>query len=360
MKKAFPLFLLAFALPFLLLLEDAYSSYRIIDTHEHMGPFEKAEVLNKVDAGLDIAKTILVASPEETLTLNGKEAFTAYRKNVDTILKIAKTYPERFIPFCTISPLDQDALAYLRNCVGRGGKGLKLYNGHSYFYPVFGMPLDAPAMLPIYGYAEKIRLPLLFHVNIMSYQKELENVLQKYPKLTVSVPHFMVSSLNLPRVERLFAKYPNLYTDISFGSPEFMAAGLRRISRRPQDYVDFIKHYPDRILFGADMVITTIENKDADFMEAVLKCYRDMLEKEHYTCAPVNDWYKKEMEKYKKQYEGCKKKPSGPYCTQRKMKVDDATKWYVETKSLNGLNLGSDILEKIYWENPNRFLTGSP
>ncbi|MBN1258215.1 amidohydrolase family protein [Candidatus Peregrinibacteria bacterium] len=337
---------------------QAGPAYRIIDTHEHIGSFDRADELSGAMENLGIEKTILLPSPVETLTANGKKSFTGYRKNVDEILKITKAYPEKFIPLCTVNATEPNALLYLKHCVKRGGRGLKLYNGHSYFYSVLKTPLDGTPLLALYAYAEKIHLPLLFHINIQKYQKEFENALAKYPDLVVSVPHFMVSSLSLPRVERLLAKYPNLYTDISFGSPEFMAAGLRRISGRPQDYADFFRRYPDRILFGTDMVITETESKDQAFMEAVIRCYRDMLEKETYACAPVNDYYREKMENAQKEYETCKPK-TGSFCAAKKTKWAVAVKSYEGTRQMNGLGLDPSLLEKIYWENPNRFLTGN-
>ncbi|MFH0838077.1 MAG: amidohydrolase family protein, partial [Patescibacteria group bacterium] len=220
----------------------------IIDTHEHVELISKADLLLKADEANSIKKTILLASPIETLTLNGHKSFTKYRENTEEIFRIAEKYPNRFLPFCTVNPLDSDALEYLQSCFKRGGKGLKLYNGHSYYYAIFGIPLDSPRMEPIYAFAERNKIPVLYHINITNYGKELERVLDAHPDMVVSVPHFMVSSIELDKVAALLDKYPNLYTDVSFGSPEFMAAGFRRISKDPGKYRNFINRFKDRIL----------------------------------------------------------------------------------------------------------------
>ena len=343
---------------FFFLSPEAKSTLRIIDVHEHIESLNKARILAEVDQELNIEQTSLLVSPIETITLNGNKSFTHYRENADEILKIAEEFPDRFLPFCTVSPLDTDALEYIKECIDRGGKGIKLYNGHSYYYDVFNMPLDSPRMMPIYAYAERNNIPVLYHINITKFGDELENILKEYPDLTVDVPHFMVSSINIEEVEELFDKYPNLYTDISFGSPQYLAAGFRRISNNIQKYKDFMNKYPDRILFGSDMVITEVEWKDADFMKKTLKCYRDILENDTFTCNPVNEYYKNEADKYTQSFANCKPK-EGRYCISQGDKAESRTRWYQETKTLNGLGLDDETLQKIYWENPLRFLSAN-
>lgn len=327
----------------------------IIDAHEHIESLAKAELLLKANQELNIKKTILLATPTETLTLNGHKSFTGYRENMDELLKIAEKYPHNFIPLCTISPLDSDAREYLQSCIEAGGKGLKLYNGHSYYYDVFGIPLDSPRMLPIYAYAERNKIPVLHHVNITKFGDELESVLTKYPDLVVSVPHFMVSSIGLDKVTALLDKYPNLYTDISFGSPEFMASGFRRISWNTKKYANFMNTYQDRVMFGADMVLTNAEHKDQDFMEEILTCYKELLEEKQFTCDPVKNYYEKALRDHEYRYEQCKPK-EGDYCQSLEIKVKTSQKRFDQVISLNGLGLSAQVLEKIYWKNPNRFL----
>jgi len=335
----------------------AYSEMKIMDTHEHIQSMRRAEELRMAMENLGIEKTFLIPSPNETITLNGRKSFTKYKKNVDEILKIAEKYPNDFIPFCTVSPLDKDALDTLIDCHSRGGKGLKLYNGHSLYYGVFNMPLDSEIMDSIYDYAEKERLPVLYHVNLTQYGTELENVLKKHPNMVVSIPHFMVSSVNLSKVEHILDTYPNTYTDISFGYDPYFSAGFHRISVDIEKYKEFFSEYSDRILFGADMVLTDMEKKDQAYMETILECYKKILEKKSFKCAPVNDYYKKVSEKNREIFEKCNPKEDD-FCKTSKQKTESFTRWYNETKKLNGLNLSSEILKKIYIENPERFLSG--
>lgn len=336
---------------------SAFSSHQLIDTHEHIENLEKAEQLLKAMDRAGVRQTILIPSPIETITLNGNQTFTGYEVNVDAILGITKSHPERFIPFCTISPLDSDALQIFKSCHERGGQGLKLYNGHSYYYETFGIPLNSPRMKPIYAYAERNHLPILFHVNLTNYGDELEAVLKEFPDLTVSIPHFMVSSLDLDRVKTILNTYPNTYTDISFGHDPYFAAGLRRISLKIDDYKAFFSEYHNRILFGADMVLNDSKKKDTTYMTTWLKCYRHLLEKRSFTCDPVNDYYQGEADKNVTASENCRP-AEGKFCKSKAEKARSYTRWANETERLNGLNLSNSELEDIYVNNPLRFLRG--
>jgi predicted TIM-barrel fold metal-dependent hydrolase len=332
----------------------AHSTVAITDTHEHIQSVARSEDLLKVMDTLGIEKTALIPSPIETLKLTGAGTFTGYRQNVDEILKIAKNHPSRFIPFCTISPKDKDALDYLKDCVKRGGKGLKLYNGHSLYYEGFGMPLDAPSMDPIYAYAEETRLPVLYHVNLDEYGAELERVLKKHPHLIASIPHFMVTN-NLDHAAKLLDQYPNLYTDISFGFEPYMAAGFKNINENIQEFQNFILAHQDRILFGADMVLTDTERKDAPYMEAMLGCYKALLEKDTFHCDPITNLLSKSAEKLETIAQRCKPQ-SGKYCKSRIQEAMEARQNAKDSEKLKGFHLPVETLDLIYSKNAERFL----
>lgn len=327
----------------------------VFDTHEHVQSLAQAEMLLEADKAAGIQKTFLLPTPIETLTLNGSKSFTGYKENTTELFKIAEKYPDHFIPLCTVSPADPSAAEYLADCVKKGGKALKLYNGHSYYHEVFGMALDSPRMMPIYSFAEKNRLPLLYHINIINFGTELENIMKAYPNLVISIPHFMVSSENLDRVTELLDKYPSMYTDISFGSPEFMAAGFRRISKEPGKYVEFFDEYQDRILFGTDMVLTDNASKDEAYMEEILTCYKDLLEKRRFSCGAVSSFYEQALMESKKSLENCEPK-EGNYCLSLEKKVGVFQQRLDDVTGLNGLGLTDSILSKVYWQNAKRFL----
>ena len=333
----------------------AHSTLSIIDTHEHIESLARAEDLLMAMDTVGIERTVLIPSPIETLKMIGNGEFTHYRPNVDEILAITTKHSGRFVPFCTLSPTDADALDYLKDCVKRGGQGLKLYNGHSLFYKGFGMALDAPAMEPIYAYAEKARLPLLYHANLDGYGEELKRILTRHPDLVVSVPHFMVSSNKLSRVSDWMDQFPNLYTDISFGFEPYMATGFRNIGKNTKGFRDFILAHQDRILFGADMVLTDIERKDTPYMEAMLGCYKALLEERSFHCEPITSTLTKSAETIEKQAGRCKPQ-SGKYCQSKAKQAAEARQRAKDSKKLKGLNLPAETLELIYSKNAEQFL----
>ncbi len=258
----------------------------------------------------DVVKTVILGSPEATFS-GGKQEFYGEEKNNQEVLKIAKTYPEKFIPFPTLNPHDPQKLEKFKGYLQEGAKGLKLYSGHVMFHDV---PLDDPAMLPVYEFCEKNKIPVLFHVNVGYYQKEFESVLQKFPRLKVICPHFCLSTIRSERFEYLMDRYPHLYTDLSFGDIQFLKEALLRFSKNPEKYKELILKYQDRIFFGTDMVVTDVSYKSADWLIQVTRGYRDLLEKESYSF------------------------------------------FVMEGFTLRGLNLKRGVLEKIYRKNFERFL----
>ena len=284
----------------------------IINAHEHFQSMECVPKFLEAMRRNDVVKTVILGSPEATI-LTGRQGFFGEEKYNLEVLKIAATYPDHFIAFPTINVKDPAKLEKLKLYLGQGGKGLKLYSGHSLFHE---WPLDDSSMMPVYAYCEQNRIPILFHVNSGLYQKEFENVLSRFPGLRVICPHLCLASIETGRFESLMDRHPALYTDISFGFMDFLKAGLLRISRDPDKYRALLTKYQDRIFFGTDMVITDAPHKTADWLSQVTRAYRDMLEKETYTF------------------------------------------FAVEGMSLRGLHLDRPVLEKIYRKNFERFFYG--
>lgn len=283
-------------------------AYPITNMHEHLQSIEEAPKLIAAMNQENITTTALMGSPLQTIYFSG--GFEGYDENNEEMLSVAKTYPGRFIVFVAINPADADKLKKLKKYMQEGATGLKLYTGHTSFYTI---PLDDRSMNEIYEYCEKNNIPIMWHVNPYYYQAEFENVLKNYPGLKVVCPHFCLSSINEERFRYLMDSYPNLYTDISFGYDPYAVDGFKRISKNPEKYMAIFSDYQDRFLFGTDNVITNHPRKNEEWIADFLGCYRNMLETEEYSCFMVNG-------------------------------------------TLTGLNLDDEILEKVYSENPRRFL----
>lgn len=258
--------------------------FKVANAHEHLMSRDLLPKYLEAAANTGIERTLFVASSEYTLRGAGQSPTIGNDENTNAILEAARQAPGRIVPFCTVHPSDPAKLDKLKAFVAAGAKGLKLYSGHANFYE---RPLDAEDMLPVYAYCQEIRLPICWHVNLTKYRAEFERVMQRYPNLVVIVPHFGVTFFR-PRdaefreFQRLLDTYPNLYTDTSFGTREILVQGLEAVNQDPEAFRQFFAKYADRTLFGTDMVITGNKEKTPEWIEAVIRACRDVLEKDAY------------------------------------------------------------------------------
>ncbi len=265
----------------------------IIDVHEHIESLEEApKFLAAMDA-LGIQKVCLMGSSKFTLTLNESFGFTQYDENNEELIKIIEAYPGRFEAWPTLSPTDPDKLSKIQGLVARGATGVKLYIGHGYVaknhtYMFHTAAMDDPDMMPFYAWCEENGVPLALHVNPykdkIGFAEEFVAVLTQFPDMKVIAPHFILSSVQIFRLEELLDTFPNLYTDVSFGD-YFMKDRLRYISKFPKKFQRIFNKYPTRFMFASDLVM--IKGRPDDWAPTQLQAYIDMLTKEHYTTAAI-------------------------------------------------------------------------
>jgi predicted TIM-barrel fold metal-dependent hydrolase len=258
--------------------------FHVVNAHEHLFSRKYLDKYLAACQRTGIVKTLFVASSEYTLKGKGSDARTGNDENSEELLAAAREHPDAIIPFCTIHPGDPQKLDKLKGFVAQGAKGLKLYTGHGNFYE---RPLDAEEMMPVYAYCAETGLPICWHVNFGKYKAEFERVLERFPRMRVIVPHFGVTffqpgSQNWNEFEALFDKYPNLYTDTSFGTREILVSGLEAVSSHPEPFKAFIRKHPDRVLWGTDMVITGNKEKSEEWIAAINTACRNALEKDVY------------------------------------------------------------------------------
>lgn len=211
----------------------------------------------------------------------------------EDVLACCAQYPDRFIPFCNLDPrMDTNSPAadfsrFLRYYKEAGCKGV------GEFIP--NLPFDDPMVENVFRHVEAADLPLTIHVapKIGGYYglvdelglPRLEGALKKFPKLIVlghSQPFWAEMSGDLTEAQRntypkgpvkpggripeLFAKYPNLYGDLSAGS------GYNAISRDPEFGCKFLEDFQDRLLFGTDLAAPDQKPEQPAY-------YRELVEK---------------------------------------------------------------------------------
>jgi predicted TIM-barrel fold metal-dependent hydrolase len=300
------------------------AEFHIINAHEHVQSEENLPTLRKAMDDCQVEKLVMLGTSDFTFYLDPEYGFTGYDENNKNIVKMSKENPNEFAALVTMDPRDEDKLEKLKKYIEDGAAGVKLYNGHGSFYDLFfKMPLNDPVMMEVYEYCEKESIPILHHVNTGRFLEEMENICQEFPDLVQIIPHFMLSSGNLNRLTRLMENYPQLYTDISFGHPDFLVAGFGRISNNYLAFRDFMDKYQDRITYGTDLVVTTYKAKTRAYIDDVHLAYMDLLEKDEFTL------------------------PDRIY----NMMSSDARKKVDEDRTYRGLKLDDEILRKIYHDN---------
>ena len=246
-------------------------------------------------------------------------------------------YPGRFVSFPTVDPYDPEKLDKFKNLLYRGAKGLNLWTGHNGTLNISGEitslhqhfgQLNSSLMEPIYQLCENESIPIVWSLNlgVKSIRDEFEQVLKKHPNLIIDVPHMgiCVRPYNLPKLEYFFEKYPNLYTDISFGSPLFLQYNSEMISGNLWLYQEFFEKYQDRIMFGTDLVLNKNARKTVEWMVNTTEAYKNLISQDYY-CVTIHNL------------------------------TGEGWTW---SKFLNGLNLDQEIVDKIYYHNTMKFLNG--
>ncbi|MBI2431366.1 MAG: amidohydrolase family protein [Candidatus Hydrogenedentes bacterium] len=270
-------------------LKRILDQHLVINAHEHVqGLTTMPTVLQAMDLH-GMGKMILVGSSWFTITLNERVGFTRYDENNEELLKIVEKYPGRFVAYPTLDPNDPLKLDKLKSLVQRGAKGVKLYLGHGYTkrdgqYMFHVMAMDDPRMFEIYEYCQKEFIPLCFHMQPFKpgFAQEFISVLNAFPDLKVNCPHYMLSTIKESRLREFLNTFPNLYSDISFGHDDFLRDGLRRISRSPEKFRALFNDYPERFMFGTDLVMTDIPQKSVEWFSVRAQAYYDMLTQAEY------------------------------------------------------------------------------
>ena len=188
-------------------------------------------------------------------------------------MEIAKKYPERIIPFCSVDPrmirnrADSDFRPMLNFFKDSGCKGIGEY--------LPNIEIDHPLNMNLFAQSEEIgNLPIILHMAATTGNQgeygcyddpglpRLEKVLQAFPK-QIFIGHSHVfwsdidadtSSRRVPengkiipgRVVELMRKYPNLHGDLS------TSGGYNMITRDFEFSTKFLEEFQDRLYWGSD------------------------------------------------------------------------------------------------------------
>src|SRR5690606_32060633 len=141
------------------------------------------------------------------------------------------------------------------------------------------MGLDDERLAPLFAWAQETQLPILMHVNLIKYFDETVRLLERYPYLRLCIPHLGLhknSKARLDRLSWLLKRYPNLYTDISFGWHVFHEEGFRALARWRSRSKRYLSDHADKIMYASDMVIE--QTKDPQYVDDTMRSYFQLLE----------------------------------------------------------------------------------
>ncbi len=258
----------------------------LIDSHQHVFwhcKDDKGLIADMDEQGIE--KAWLLTWEESTREMGGK-----YLPNLDprhrslgnestalplySVIDTVRLYPDRFIAGYCPHPHDPDAIDKLSAAIDI--LGVKVCGEWK-----FSVLFDDPRCLELFRFAGKRGLPVVFHLDVpylppkggryvgnISWKggtiENLERALIACPD-TIFLGHapgfwremhgdadnYGEAYLKPPlapggRLPGMFAKYPNLYGDLSAGS------ALRALSADPALARQFLLTYPDRFLFARD------------------------------------------------------------------------------------------------------------
>jgi hypothetical protein len=157
-----------------------------------------------------------------------------------------------------------------------GCDGVKLIEGKPTFRQKLAFPLDGPYYADFFTRAEQLDAPVLWHVadpeefwdpqrlpawaakagwgygpkDVPKEQlyREVENVLDRRPRLRVVFAHFYFLSADLPRAGRFLAEHPRVGLDLAPGIEM-----LYNFSREVNAAREFFLDHQERIFFGTDI-----------------------------------------------------------------------------------------------------------
>ncbi|MHB0876498.1 MAG: amidohydrolase family protein [Anaerolineae bacterium] len=237
----------------------------IIDVHTHVvpepGDKTRAYAANLAyldEAGVNAA--VLLPLPPVNLW---PDVFERIVPATEAALAAARAHPDRFIPFGVFDPRGPRAgfAGEMARLVAAGCRGF----GEFKPYPPDNPRVDDERCREVFGLAGEAHLPVLPHLDgqINLDIDGFESVVADYPATTF-IAHgptwwremaaeppagdwYPTGPVSRPgRVDRMLARYPNLYADMSAGS------GLRALSRDLAYTRGFVAGHWQRLLFGTD------------------------------------------------------------------------------------------------------------
>ena len=254
---------------------------KIIDGHLHVEAWENDEIGSFIDA---------FESYRDGMNLNGINlcALNNHASGVANNIMLALykiAHKDTFAhgclhhikyPISADVPAGMELITQYEELMEIGFDGIKLIEGKPTCLKPLGGTLLFPTLDEVFSKMEKDGTHIVFHVNdpdefwdaelvpgwakesgwfygdgtypdFKVVVKEIEAILDKYPKLNVTFAHFFFYAKYPDKLEAMFEKYKNMAVDITPGGEMYLA-----FESNHDFYVDFFKKHSNRILVGTD------------------------------------------------------------------------------------------------------------
>jgi len=244
---------------------------RIVDSHTHLSYHRPEKLLEMADR-YGFEKLAAMAIPLHRNHLNTLEC-----------LLMKRLAPERVYTFGGLhyfpgrEPSADDHEKQLQLMLEAGCDGWKILESKPSVYRALQHPLDGEVFSKAFAMAERENIPITWHAgdpatfwsadtapefavrhnwlcvgegfpSLETIYAQVENVMARHPKLSVSLAHLYFISDDRPHGERMLDAYENFWLDITPGSEMYYAFLADRVG-----WTEFFNRYQDKIVFGTDM-----------------------------------------------------------------------------------------------------------
>lgn len=292
-----------------------YRAKPVCDMHLHLHVEstleESVNVFNKVKEHFNCEKMALQSIPYFDIIDNYKALY--FKSQIDNLyadLGLMHNYDER--------DTEDYYLAQAEIMYAMGCDGFKLFEGKPEFRKELNRPLNDKVFDKFYAFAEEKQLPVVMHfgdprefwdiekipkwalergwlydesfAHFDAVKKEVEGILEKFPKLNLIVAHFFFTSDDLEYANEFMSKFENACFDLTPGTEMYF-----NFNDKHNEWKEFFTKYADRILYGTDIYNWHQENLTVEekYSHAV-NLERSFLEKNE---AFTDKWTSRELDK---------------------------------------------------------------
>lgn len=233
----------------------------------------------------------------------------SYRlQNLRVLMLKNMLFPYAFSFMGLVHGTNEDYLTQIKKGLDMGFEGLKILETKPDVQKNFNIRLTSCEFEPMFEFLEENGIPVLMHVgdpadswdiekvdkwayehgrfyglpgflSLDELYSDVEQILERHPKLRLILAHFYFLSGQLSKAEELFEKYPNVCFDLTPGKEMY-----KNFSANTEKAREFFIKYADRLYFGTDVHDTVMPKYHSDLYTLVDKM---LCETEPYECREI-------------------------------------------------------------------------